>query len=411
MPDRIDWTKDLRAHLAGLRLDAAREGEIVEELSQHLDDRSEELRAGGASEAEARRLALGELHEPGEFARRMQRLSQAHVPPPAPLGQPGAGVLDGLWHDLRYAARTLRQHPGFAATIVLTLGVGIAVNTTVFTLVNAAVLRPMPFVDHDRVVRLGIVNTSTGSVAGLSYAEFQDWQAATATFEQIGASADRGVSLSGDDRPAVSAAGAYVSWNTFPLLGVQPAAGRVFTEAEDRVGAPPVVVLGDEIWRTRYGADPSVVGRTVRVAGVPSTVIGVMPAGFGFPDNERLWLPLAALPDAERTSRSARFLDVYGRLRPDVTIQQATAELAGIAAALADRHPETNRGFGPRVTSLGIAPAMVATLTLLLGAVGSVLLIACPNRPSGNRPRRAARRLARPLPKSLPSMRAVPAAA
>jgi putative ABC transport system permease protein len=289
-------------HLAGLRLDPAREAEIVEELSQHLDDRYEELRADGASHAEARRLVIEELSEPGTLTRRMQSLAQARTPAPVAPGAPSGGLLSGLWQDLRYASRTFRQHPGFTATIVLTLGIGIAVNTTVFTIVNAAVLRPFPFEQPDRVVQMGI-GLFPGSVGTLSYPDLQEWQAATTTMEQVGASRQSGMTIADEDRPAARLAGAYISWTMFPLLGVQPVIGRGFVEADDRAGAPLVAILGDETWRTRYGADPDVVGRTVRISGVPATVIGVMPPGFAYPDREQLWLPLAALPEAERTSQ------------------------------------------------------------------------------------------------------------
>jgi predicted permease len=172
---------------------------------------------------------------------------------------------------------------------------------------------------------------------------------------------------------------AYVSWNTFSMLGQRPALGRDFGEADDREGALPVVILGSSLWLTRYGSDPSIVGTTIRIGGVPSTVIGVMPAGFGFPDNSELWLPLITLPQRERASRSSRVLDVLGRIRPGVSAGQATTELAGITASLAARYPDTNRSTAPIVEPLGIAPAIVAAVLALLGAVGFVQLIACAN--------------------------------
>jgi predicted permease len=376
-----DWTHDLRTRLAELRLGPAREAEIVEELSQHLDDRYEELRAAGSSDADARRLVIEELSESGGFAQRMRALSQAHAPQPVVAGQPNARLFGGLWQDLQYAARTVRKQPGFSATVVLTLGLGIAVNTTVFTIVNAAVLRPLPFENAERIVRLGVTNAGNAQNpnSDLSYLDFLDWQAARRTFEQIAAVTGRGVNISDDERPAARVSGAYVSWNMFSLLGQQPALGRDFTETDDRAGAPPVVILGGNLWRVRYGADAAILGKTIRVAGVPSTVVGVMTPEFGFPDREELWLPLVALPQAERTSRDARFLDGIGRLRPGVTIEQAATELSGITASLAERYPDTNRNTVPRVSSAGIAPQLVAAIIALLGAVGFVLLIACAN--------------------------------
>jgi putative ABC transport system permease protein len=372
-----DWTHDLREQLAGLRLEPAREAEIVEELSQHLDDRYEALRADGTSHAEARRLVIEELREPGVFAGRMQSLAQAQTLAAIAPGAPSGGLLNGLWQDLRYASRTLRQHPGFTATIVLTLGIGIAVNATVFTLVNAAVLRPFPFEQPDRVVQLGTGALPGGGVGMLSYPDLQEWQAETTTMERVGASRQSGMTIADEDQPAARLSGAYISWTMFPLLGVQPVIGRGFVEADDRAGAPPVAILGDETWRSRYGADPGVVGRTVRISGVPATVIGIMPPGFAYPDREQLWLPLAALPEAERTSRLVT-LTTFGRLRQEVSIDQARAEFAGFVAARAERYPDGPSGRAgvevPRFSG-----ELMVTLGLLLGAVGFVLLIACAN--------------------------------
>ena len=263
----------------------------------------------------------------------------------------------------------------------MTLGLGIAVNAVVFTIVNAAVLRPLPFENAERVVRLGLTNVGNvqNPYSDLSYLDFQEWQTARRTFEQIAAFTDRGVNVSDDERPAARASAAYVSWNTFSLIGQRPELGRDFSETDDRDGSPPVVILGENLWRVRYGADPAILGTTVRVDGVASTVVGVMPAEFGFPDREELWLPLVALPQAERTSRSARVLDGLGRLRPGVTNEQAATELSGITASLAERYPDANRNTAPRIGPVGVAPQMVAVAFALLGAVGFVLLIACAN--------------------------------
>ena len=376
-----EWDADLRTRLAGLQLTPAREAEIIEELSQHLDDRYEELRASGSSDADARRMTLEELSETGELAQRMRTLAQAHAPAPIVHGQASRHPMHGLWEDLRYAARAMRKQPGFTAIVVLTLGLGIAVNTTVFTIVNAVVLRPLPFENPDRIVRLNVrnVDNAQNRVSDLSYPDFRDWQAATRTFEQMAAAAERAVDISGDQRSATVAVAAYVSWNTFSLLGQRAELGRDFTEADDRSGAPPVVLMSAALWRARYGSDATVIGKTIRVNGTPSTIIGVMPQDVGFPDRSEIWLPLSAVPEAERTLRSARFLDGVGRLRAGVTIEQADAELTGITTSLAERYPTTNRNIAPFVTRFGIAAQFVAVMFALLGAVGFVLLIACAN--------------------------------
>ena len=375
------WQPDLHALLAGLRLSPVREAEIVEELSQHLDDRYAELREAGATDADARRLALEELDEAGGLTGRLQALSQAHAPMPLVHGQSSPGWLRGFWRDVRYAARMMKRQPWFAATIVVTLGLGIAVNSTVFTIVNAVALRPMPFQDADRIVQLNVRNLGNAQnpVSELSYPDFQEWQTARRTFEQIAATEERAVDVADEQRAPAVVRAAYVSWNTFSLIGQPPALGRDFTASDDRIGAPPAVMLGGTLWRARFGADPTIIGKTIRVNGVPSTIVGIMPPEVGFPDRVEFWLPLVALPDTERTSRSTRILDGFGRLRPGVTIEQAATELDGIAASLAERYPDTNRNTAPLVEQFRIAAPFVAILMALLGAVGFVLLIACAN--------------------------------
>ena len=188
-----DWSHDLRRRLSELRLSPPREAEIVEELSQHLDDRYEELRADGSSDADARRTAIEELSEAGGIAQRMKALSQARTPAPIVHGQADGGLLRGVWQDVWYALRTVRRQPGFAATIILTLALGIAVNTTVFTIVNAVALRPLPFESADRIVQLSVrnVDNAQNPVSELSYLDFQEWQSARRTFEQIAATDER----------------------------------------------------------------------------------------------------------------------------------------------------------------------------------------------------------------------------
>jgi putative ABC transport system permease protein len=375
------WADVLRARLAELRLAPAREAEIVEELSQHLDDRYDELRAAGISDREAHRLALEELSAAGGLGERMKTLAQARTPAIVVHEQPGRHVFRGLWEDVRYALRSMRRQPGFAATIIVTLALGLAANTVVFTIVNAAVLRPLPVRDPARVVRLEtLVNADTpDSDAGLSYLDFQDWRASSRTFEDIQASRETAVDVSDGTRPASRVSAAYVSFNTFSLLGQPPALGRDFTESDDRIGARPVVILGGDFWRAQYGADPGIVGRTIRVAGIPSTVVGVMPPGFGFPDSAELWLPVAALPRPDLMSRDARVLEAVGRLRPDATIEQARSDLPSITRSLSERYPDTNRKMVAFVEPYGIAPPIVAVLFALLGTVGCVLMIACAN--------------------------------
>jgi putative ABC transport system permease protein len=211
-------------------------------------------------------------------------------------GQSSPGWLRGFWRDVRYAARMMKRQPWFAATIVVTLGLGIAVNSTVFTIVNAVALRPMPFQDADRIVQLNVRNLGNAQnpVSELSYPDFQEWQTARRTFEQIAATEERAVDIADEQRAPAVVRAAYVSWNTFSLIGQPPALGRDFTASDDRIGAPPAVILGGTLWRARFGADPTTIGKTIRVNGVPSTIVGIMPPEVGFPDRVEFWLPLVA---------------------------------------------------------------------------------------------------------------------
>jgi len=267
--------------------------------------------------------------------------------------RPYLAGFSGLWQDVRFAARILRKQPGFAAAIVLTLGLGIAANTTVFTIVNGALLRELPFEGAERIVSLGVRNLGNAQSqgSGLSYPDLQDWRTAQRTFEGIGAAAERGVDVSDNDRPAVRVRGAYVSWDTFALIRQRPALGREFSEVDDRPGAAPVVILGDAVWRTRYLSDPRILGTTIRVDGVPSTIIGVMPQGFGFPLRAELWVPLIALPEDARRSRSNRLLEGVGRLRSGVSYEQGRRSCRAsrpsspnsILPAIGTRHHASNR--------------------------------------------------------------------
>jgi predicted permease len=285
--------------------------------------------------------------------------------------------------DLRLGLRRLVKERWFTATAAGVLALGIAATNTVFTIVNGVLLRDMPFHEPDRVVEIGVNNLDTPQNArsGVSYLDLQDWQAATRTFTGIGAADQRGVAVSDAQRPTEQFVGAYVSHNSFALIGVRPLLGRDFSAGDDQAGAPPVAILAEQVWRIRYGSNPQIPGTTIRINGSPATVIGVMPGGFGFPQNADLWLPLAQLPAEERAARGSRFLDGYARLRPGVTIEQASAELDGILRTLGERYPETNRNRTARIEPFrsGIGGPIAPLIIALLSAVGVLLLIACAN--------------------------------
>ncbi len=288
-----------------------------------------------------------------------------------------------IWSDVKHGVRLLLKDRGFTLAAVLTLSLGIAVNMVVFTLINGALLRDMPFENSDRIVELRVFHRDRPQqpTAGASYLDVMDWRAAVTTFDGLGAADEQTMNVSDESHPAERFQGAFISANAFALVGVPPVLGRDFRADDDRVGATPVAMLGHDLWRSRYGTDPGIVGRTIRVNGVPSVVIGVMPDGFGFPVTAEMWQPLAMLSAEERDDRNDRSLWGFGRLRPGVTIDQASADLGHVMTALAARHPETNRQTEPRITSfrIGVGGPIVALFAALFAAVGFVLLIACAN--------------------------------
>ena len=289
-----------------------------------------------------------------------------------------------MWNDLRLAARLFWKHRGFTIAAVAALAVGMSATITMFTIVNGVYLRDLPFADPDRIVSIGIryVAGQPGGIDNLSFPDFKDLQASARLFDGIGAADEDAMDLADETRAAERFIGAYVSANAFGLIGHQPALGRGFTEEDDRVGAEPVVILGHTVWQRRYAGNPGIVGQRVRVNGVVSTVVGVMPEGFGFPNQSALWQPLALRQDEERDRRDNRSIDAFGRVAAGVTVDQAEADLALVMERLARDFPQTNAGIAPLVrpyrdvTTSGPIRIVFAGL---MGAVVFLLLIACAN--------------------------------
>ena len=274
-----DWSAHLRPRLAPLALTPAREREIIDELSQHLDDRYDALRADGVADLDARQLALAELHDEDTLARYMRALRQAHVPPPIAEGSPSRGLATDMLQDLRYAARMLRRQPGFTIAVVLTLALGIGANTAVFSLVNATLFQRLAVGDPDT---LAYVSRGNGGV--FSYPMYATLRDHTQHF--VGLAGWGGISASlhtGDSAELVN--GLIVTGNFFDVLKVGPAArGRLLSPADDvRPGAHPVAVISYDFWQTRFAGEAGVVGREVRLNGHVFTVVGVAPAGFDGP--------------------------------------------------------------------------------------------------------------------------------
>jgi predicted permease len=344
--------------------------DIDDEIASHLAEATDEYIQQGLSPEDARlaaRRSFGGVTQAKEVYRQVRSFMW----------------LEDLGRDLRFGARMLTKDRWITLAAVVALAAGIAANNTVFTIVNAVLLRDLPFDEPDRIVAIG---TRVGNVrtlnAGVSYTDFQDWRAATKAFDGLGAMRETTMNV-GDKRVAPERfIGSYISANAFGLVRQRPILGRDFLPDDDRRGAVPVVMLGHALWRNRYGSDPNLLGRTIRVNGVPSVVIGVMPPDFSFPTRSRLWQPLALLPERMLASRDARDLSAFGRVAHDITIEQAVADLSGIVGALAEQYPETNRDMAPIVAPYherAVGSRGRSTLPVLMGVVAVVLLMACAN--------------------------------
>ncbi len=284
--------------------------------------------------------------------------------------------------DLRLAWRRLLRNPGFTAAAVITLALGIGANTAVFTLVDAALLRPLPFPQPDRLAVLWENHPAQGKEREkVSAANYLDWRRESRAFSELTAWIVWGFALTGSGDPEELTV-VRASSNLFRLAGVAPMLGRGFVPEEETQGRDRVVVLSHAFWTSRFGADPAVLGRTLVLDGKPHQIIGVMPASFRFPDEAgvTMWMPLG-FSESELLTRNERMFNVIGRLAPDADLAGARAELATITGRLGTAHPETNRGWGATVLSAAEVSGAGSRrpLMLLLGAVGFVLLIACAN--------------------------------
>ena len=313
--------------------------------------------------------------------------------------------MDNLIRDLRYGIRGLLKSPGFTAVAILTIALGIGVNSTIFSLVNAVLLKPLPVHQSEELVDVyGRTATSTSHDSN-SYPNFLDYKAETETLSGMMAYTNffANLSVEGSSELVV---GEIVSEDYFPLLGVSPVRGRAFSAEEFRaVGASPVAVLSHLFWQTRFGGDPDILGRTIRMNGIPYTIIGVAPSSFGgmFPAvTSQLWIPLTMVEEIEPlgnrrstgTSQGAtmldrrgiHFLSVKGRRKPEMSLEAVRAELEGVAARLSAQYPETNeleRVTVLKTNDVALNPDFDKTVApagmVLLGAVGLVLLVACAN--------------------------------
>lgn len=287
--------------------------------------------------------------------------------------------MNALLQDLRSAARSLLRSPGSTAVVVLTLAVAIGANSLGFSVVHGVLLRPLPYPEPERIVRIWETAPSgPDELRSLAHPTLADWQRGQRSFEALALFGPWSGDLAGEGRPE-QIPGAMVSGDFFRALGVTPAQGRAFVAAELRPGGPRAVLLGDGLWRRRFGADPAVVGRTLTLNGQPFSVVGVLPRGFAYPKGAELYASTAI--DHEHDAREARHLSAIGRLRRGATIEGATAELLAIERGLGERMPGSYRGYGVRLYPLHewIVGDARPAITVLAAVVAAVLLLACAN--------------------------------
>jgi predicted permease len=282
--------------------------------------------------------------------------------------------------DLTYALRSLWLSKGYTVVALLCLTFGIGVNTTIFSIVDGVLLKPLPYHEPDRLRIIQSARPAQGDFDdAMSFLDLRDLREATRTLSALGASQTRSLTLvdGGDPERYL---GAAISWDLFPMLGVSPVAGRGFTAVDDEPGAPGVVLLSHAVWTLKYQNDPAVIGRSVLLDAKPVTIVGVMPPDFEFPENQKLWVPLS--PVASRDPRRARGLFTFARLAPGVSPEAAADEVDAIGWRLAEIHPESNRERTFRLVTLAdeFIPDDVSTIIwLMMAAVTLVLFIACSN--------------------------------
>jgi putative ABC transport system permease protein len=384
-----DWQAYVRAHLTLPAHSPERQARIVRELAAQLEDFYRDAIAGGLSEDEADRHARSQITDWDRIARDVSRADRPHRQPRlerlanaldnAP--GPARGVQQMFAHvirDVRFSIRQLLKSPGFSVVAILTLALGIGASSAIFSVVNGVLLRPLPYPEPDALVRVHEIVPQYGRFS-VAPANFLDWRKQSTSFERIAAYGGTSGTFTWGDGPE-RVQGANVSWDLFDLLKVRPALGPGFEEKQDRPGSNDVLVLSHGLWMRRFGGDPNIIGQSINFSGTPSTIVGVMPEGFYFPSRTaEFWRPIAINP--ANATRGGHFLGVVARMKPGLTIDQAGAEMKGIAERLALQYPDNSAKESAEV--VGLLEQVVGTirpaLMTLLIAVGVVVLIVCAN--------------------------------
>jgi putative ABC transport system permease protein len=287
--------------------------------------------------------------------------------------------METLLQDLRYTVRVLLKKPAFTAIVVLALAIGIGANTAIFSVVNAILLRPLPYKNFDRISMIWMDNPKLGVAEDWhSYPNYVDYKQQNQVYEDMAAFNNRSFNLTGVGDP-VRILGAWNTASLFSVLGVEPSMGRVFTEEEEEPGKELVVVLSNGLWRSRFGSNPNAIGQAISMNGANRIVIGVMPPGFSFPDKRtEVWVPLALSPQRKQ-ARSVISYKAVGRLKPGVSMAQARADMGAIANRLDEQYSQSDYGVNLVLLRDQETRTVKPALLVLLGAVAFVLLIACAN--------------------------------
>ncbi len=378
-----DWKEEISGRLAGLRLTPWREAEIVEEMAEHLDSLYEELLTDGATPEEARTAIMEELSESELLAQELRRVERQERYDPVVWGNNRRSrIMGNLWQDLRFGLRMLRKSPGFSFVAVLTLALGIGANTAMFSVLNTYLFHALPYPEADRLVR--IYRTSPHSQSWPhSPGNFFDYRDQNSVFEHMTAFSWVSISMSEPGQPAERVQCLTATADYFDVLGVRPELGRVFTAEEEMIPSNGVVVLNHDYWMRRFGGDPSVIGRTLKLNGWDAKIIGVMPAGTEYP---LLWGPIdmwspQAFTAESRRDRDNNFLQAIGRLKPGVTIEQAEQSMIALAANIR-KEIAVNENDSIRLEPLQMSMSDETgrhVMWFTFGLAGFVLLIACAN--------------------------------
>ncbi|HZS47629.1 MAG TPA: ABC transporter permease [Blastocatellia bacterium] len=376
-----EWRQEIRKRIGEIRLSATRETEIVEELSQHLEQRYEELRLKGATDDEAQAAAISELLNSDFLASEIARVERRVNLEPTVFGIRRGNIMTGLLKDISFSFRTMAKKPGFAVIAIIVLALGIGGNTAIFTIVNAVLLQPPPYKNPDRIVMVFETEPELPK-APITGPNYLDWKDSNNVFEATGVGTAGNANLTGAGEPARLEDEA-VSAGFLEVLGVAPQLGRVFTAEEDSPGKSDVALLSNKLWREKFGSDPNIIGKQIILDGQSTVVVGVMPASFVFPPiwglNPDIIQPLALVRND--ATRGTHWLFSVARLKPGVSLQQAQTEMSGIAARLQKEFPVSNAEIGSKVISIQEQATGVArpSILILFFAVGFVLLIACAN--------------------------------